>query len=123
MLKYTISFLFIFLVSFPNLFGQEEILFNDDQEILKIKDAIMLFSLPKDTLNSEQALISEDFELQKSGVPNLGISDQVHWLKIKVKNASNSEELILELAQSTIESVVLFSVFDGDIFSEESLFF
>ena len=47
-------------------------------------------------------------------VVNLGVSKAAYWLKISVKNISDSEHLFLQVAQPTLDELIFYEVNDND---------
>lgn len=119
--KYLLTFYFLFLISISFAVDQEEIIFNDELYILEIKENIWLYDDERSELNIDSMISLNLFEKQKQAVPNLGIGTSTHWVRMIIRNKSSSNELLLELAQPTIDNVTLYGIFDGEVFSEVKL--
>lgn len=49
------------------------------------------------------------FVLNENGIPNMGFSSDVYWLKFTVENRAETEEWLLELANPFLDKVILYS--------------
>jgi len=62
-------------------------------------------------LTFDEILVSDQFNKSKSDAPNLGVSSSNFWLLFSVKNESSSSNLLLELAQPTLDKIELYTIF------------
>ncbi|ALS77974.1 response regulator receiver protein [Planococcus kocurii] len=49
------------------------------------------------------------FSLNENGIPNMGFSSDVYWVKFTIENRAETEEWLLELANPFLDHVVLYS--------------
>ena len=56
-------------------------------------------------LSSSKDVLSLNFCITKSAVPNLGISESVFWVKIKINNKSNKDNLLLSVMVPTLDNI------------------
>ena len=61
-------------------------------------------------LNIKEILASSQFNKSNSDVPNLGVSSSNFWLLFSIKNQSSNSNLLLELAQPTIDQIELYNI-------------
>jgi signal transduction histidine kinase len=61
-------------------------------------------------LTIKEILASSQFNKSKSDVPNLGVSSSNFWLLFSIKNQSSNSNLLLELAQPTIDQIELYNL-------------
>lgn len=61
-------------------------------------------------LTFNEALVSNYFHKSNSEIPNLGVSSSNFWLLFSIKNKSSSPHLLLELAESTLDKVELYTI-------------
>lgn len=61
-------------------------------------------------LTIKEILASSQFNKSNSDVPNLGVSSSNFWLLFSIKNQSSNANLLLELAQPTIDQIELYNI-------------
>jgi len=92
-------------------------LFADSSKIERI-NGIKYFEIFKD--NSNTISISE-IKKQKfipciQEIPNLGVTSSSFWIKLHIKNTTSSNNILLEIAQPTIDEIEFYTVdFKGEI--------
>lgn len=59
-------------------------------------------------LTPEEALRLNGFAQSTAEVPNLGLSEKEHWLKLDLKNQTGSEALVLNVAHADIDLIEVF---------------
>ncbi len=79
-------------------------------------DSISILSDSTGQLSIKKVLGSKKFKLSEHFIPNLGVSSDVYWLKFKLTNKSNFQNLALELAHPILDEVDLYTITsDGNI--------
>jgi signal transduction histidine kinase len=99
------------------------IIFSDEANHGKINigNSIMILEDPSGKLSMKEILSSQDFKPSNQEVPNLGVSASSFWIKFQVKNISSSDELLLELAQPTMDEVEFYTILPDGKYTVERL--
>ncbi|HXA00682.1 MAG TPA: 7TM diverse intracellular signaling domain-containing protein [Cytophagaceae bacterium] len=85
-----------------------------------IGNSIMILEDPSGKLSVSDVLSSINFKPSTQMVPNLGVSSSYFWIKFQIKNISSSNELLLELAQPTMDDVEFYTILpDGKYLVEK----
>ncbi|MCD6017118.1 MAG: pgtB [Bacteroidetes bacterium] len=115
------SFFWIFFVySFVSYGGSslpDTILFNDSPSENYIGKYVKILEDKTNSLRIEQVLSSNEFKFSKQAVPNLGISNSAFWLSFNIKNVSKDEEILLEIANPSLDEIELYKVDSGGVYS------
>jgi signal transduction histidine kinase len=77
---------------------------------INIGNSIMILEDPLGKFSVGEVLSSTNFKASTQVVPNLGVSSSYFWIKFQIKNNSSSDELLLELAQPTMDEVEFYEI-------------
>lgn len=98
-------FLIIFFIGSINYcFSQSKIVFENTNELLNASSQILVLEDKNESLNFDE-ILSSKFSPIDGDVANLGISNSTFWVKIPIKNNSNTENLLLELSLPILDNV------------------
>jgi signal transduction histidine kinase len=78
--------------------------FKNSNELLSVGSFLSIYEDKSGYLNLNDVL-SKEFIPTKQNVPNLGISKSVFWLKLNIKNQSETENLMLKIASPIIDNI------------------
>lgn len=98
--------------------NEQTIIFSDSNQIIDISSNLLIYEdkTQKLSLNNVK---DKKFNAFSSNVPNLGISKSVFWVKITIKNTSNSHNLLLDLALPTLDNVVFYYPEDNETYGSK----
>ncbi|MFT4667149.1 MAG: sensor histidine kinase YesM [Ulvibacter sp.] len=91
-------------------FATNPIVFSDNSKILSIGRAVGILEDPTNRFSVQEVMASDQFKLNIQNVPNLGVSNSSFWIQFQIKNLSNDDALLIELAQPTMDEVTLYSI-------------
>jgi two-component system NtrC family sensor kinase len=87
----------------------ESLIFKDQDNILKIDKGVSVFKDPSKLLTIDD-VIPKKFDELNQKVPNLGITPDKIWIRFTIYNTSTAEDLMLVVAQPTIDSITLYQL-------------
>lgn len=83
------------------------LIFNNDKVILRVDQGLYIFHDQTKSLKIDD-VVKKKYHLLKKSIPNLGITSDKIWIRFTVKNLTKSSQLMLEVAQPSIDSISLF---------------
>ena len=108
MLKFKLFFLAI-LFSVCYLRANDSIVkFKNIEQLLNISRYLYIYEDASKELTFNEVL-KKDFNITKSVVPNLGISESVFWIKVQINNNSREDHLLLSVTLPTLDKIEFFS--------------
>ena len=111
-----LSVLFLFLLQAQLLQAQTAIVYSGERGRMDIEKGLYIFSDETGTLPFDSVVrYSKKFVHQDQKVPNLGITNNVHWIRFDIENQSSQENLLLEFVQPNIQQVSLFHEDNGQV--------
>ncbi|WMJ71923.1 7TM diverse intracellular signaling domain-containing protein [Cytophagaceae bacterium ABcell3] len=90
--------------------SQSSILYTGSSGNLTIGDHLYILEDKAGSLGIEDVVSSGDFIRSKKNVPNLGVSNSVFWIKFKVHNQSEIENLVLEIGYPLLDQIHFYSI-------------
>ena len=87
---------------------------------VQINSGVQILEDPHHSFTADSIFSSNKFTPYPDGILNLGITSSVYWLKIKLKNETESPRLMLKLSNPNLDSVGFFQVSDQKIVHEET---
>lgn len=99
-----ISLLFFTFLLFKFAYSQTPIVYNDAEFVQDIAEqAFYLEEGSNDNLTIEEVVNNTNFQPFQQKVPNLGTTNTTFWVKLIIKNETDVEDLVLQLAHPTID--------------------
>lgn len=93
----------------------DTILFSDVKHEFYIGNSVQILEDKTNSLAIDDVIASSDFFSSNQSVPNFGFSSSSFWLKFKVKNISNEENLLIELANPNLDEIEFYTLLpNGD---------
>ena len=89
--------------------ASSQIMYNNENENLKITNQVYYFEDKTHTLSINQVIKKDSFFLVEKSTPNFGIIKSPIWLKITIKNTSKTDKLILQINQPIIDEIEFYS--------------
>jgi two-component system NtrC family sensor kinase len=99
----------------------DTIYYYDKNKIVLIGDCIQILEDTTNVFKLKDVLLSSDFKYSKEPVPYLGVSSSSFWIKFKIKNCSNNDQLLLELANPIIDEVELYTILNNGNYLETKM--
>lgn len=90
-------------------FGAEPVVYSGTEAISSMGHAIEVLEDPENNLSFEQVRQSNQFKPTEQDVPNLQITTSTHWARFTIKNQSEAEDLLLNLAYPIIDTAWLYT--------------
>ncbi len=113
MMRRAIAILSWILLSTNLLWGQENFVrLVNENEVIQVKNQCSYFETSIDTAQIEN-IVNYEFTPVDQDVPNFGISSSTYWLKIEVKNETDIEDYVLQVAQPILDLVQFFDLSDS----------
>ncbi len=116
--KYCLSIAFVIL-SFVS-FSEPVIIFQNQKQV-NIGKQLLVLEDKSNNLKAEDVLISNNFKPSEKDIPNMGLTTSSFWIKFFIKNSSNSNVLLLEVATPLIEEIEFYTIKDQKIIFKEKL--
>lgn len=117
-IRFLSLFLFLSLVSLAKVNVQPDtIVFDNLNQDFYIGKSLGILEDKTNSLSIEQVLSSNKFVVSKQQVPNLGISNSSFWLKFDIKNESDGEGILLEIANPLLDVIEFYEVNSGRVLS------
>lgn len=111
----------LLLVVFSSrLLSNNNILINKDFKVLNISEKVLFYidSTNQQTIND---ISSKKFSASSKSVINFGMSSSAYWIKIPCKNKSSIENFLLEIEQSTLDRIDLYTPLPNGKFNVVSM--
>ncbi len=83
------------------------IVFSDINKLMRIGNCISILEDKSNVLPFSEVYKSKHFEVSDKIVPNLGVTNSTFWIKFSILNTSSSDEILLEVAQPTLNNISL----------------
>jgi two-component system, NtrC family, sensor kinase len=118
----TFSIYFLILISATGTSLGNIIIFSDStSSSINIGSSILILEDPSGKFSVKDVLSSTNFKHNTLVVPNLGVSPSYFWIKFQIKNISNSDQLLLDLAQPTLDEIEFYTILpDGKYLVEKA---
>ncbi len=104
----------LFLLLQTSVFAQTNaahtlpLVYSNEQMLQPLSGHVYILEDAAGTGQPEQMLARPGFRLSSEAVPNLNVSNSAFWIKFQVQNQSQTEQLLLKLAQPNIDNVVFY---------------
>ncbi len=114
-IRYLSFFSFLILTLLTNFSSAENkdsvFVFSDSTKIKRI-NGINHFRIFEDQSNTLDfaTVVKKHFDPCTQEIPNLGVTPYSYWIKLQIKNMTSVNDLLLELAQSTIDEIEFYSM-------------
>lgn len=106
---------FEFTYAIPKV--EQPIIFTDITNSIRIGKSVFILKDLDNSLTFSKVLVSDAFQKSKQDVPNLGVSKSSFWIKFSILNRSSSSDLLLEIAQPTLNNISLFYLDKNNIYN------
>jgi len=121
MVKKIIFSLFLFFSS-SWVFAQSPlVIYSDANSNAEITDKVQLLEDKEAGLTIGQVMLSDKFVNNTGRVLNLGFSKSAFWVKVVLKNTTETNHLLLELSQPSIDSVEFYNSSPGETMQVQKL--
>ena len=104
-----------------NIYLADTILFSEFQHEIFVGKEAMIFEDKTNNLTLKDVMRSTLFVLSDKEVPNLGISSSSFWVKLKIRNVSNQENLLIEIANPLLDEIEFYSIYSNGEFVLEKM--
>jgi signal transduction histidine kinase len=104
-------FILLFFVGVES-FAEPVLVFDPTVDKMIIGGKVMVIQDGKSSYSLEQIIQNDSGAILLAPIPNLGVTENVYWLKFKLNNLSDSR-LILKFNQPLLDEVVLYTIRDG----------
>ncbi|MGE3655110.1 MAG: 7TM diverse intracellular signaling domain-containing protein, partial [Flavobacteriales bacterium] len=118
-----LKFLSLIVILNSNIFlgyTQTPIIFSDIESEMKIGSYSAIF---EDTLSNKTIdnVLGSPFILSSTDVLNLDVSKSTFWIKFKIENKTNVNNLLLHITNPMIDEITLYSVKNYNVEQQESI--
>lgn len=103
-----IFFLLFFCVR--TVLATETILYVNSENLMNIGSNISIYEDSTNLLNANQVLSLNSFLSSSQEYPNLGVGASSFWIEIQIKNNSNNNNILLELANPMLDEIEFYSI-------------
>jgi len=120
-LRYALSIYWLALAT--SSYGQQRGVYNytDDKVMQPLRNGLLILPDPKDKYSPDQLIKYTNFTVNRGDVvPDLGMSGSAFWVKFQIQNLSETDHLLLKLAQPNIEEVTFYTLKADVIYSEST---
>ena len=100
---------------------QTPVLYTSEQVLQPLSGHLSILEDPSGGYSPRQILAHTGFKPSSATIPNLGVSNSAFWVKFQVRNQSETEQLLLKLAQPNIEDVVFYRLQANDSLQAERM--
>jgi two-component system, NtrC family, sensor kinase len=97
----------------------DTILFSGAKHQIFVGKSVMILEDKTNDLTLKNVMKSTLFVLSDNEVPNLGISSSSFWIKFKIKNVSNQENLLIEIANPLLDEIEFYNLLPNGNFVVE----
>lgn len=118
MKKSIILFLLILIAFNQSASANDTIRFNNENLILSIGKNVQLLNDNTNKLSFDDIKDSKDFVQSDENVPNLGITENTHWVKFSILNEFDDRRIILQLQYPIIDEVELYTPINNNKYSK-----
>ena len=95
--------------------------FADERALQLLSGSLSVLEDASGVYSPQQALVHPGFKPSMEAVPNLNVSSSTFWVKFQILNQSQTQRLLLKLAQPDIEDVVFYRLqANGKLEAEKS---
>ena len=112
-------FCFLFSIFFASvLSGQtvNSIIVNSDNEVRNIQSGIEALEDTHHNISFAQAVASRNFKMLPQGIPNENVTSSAFWFRVKIRNETNRQLLVLKLSNPTTDSLAYYEMVGADSF-------
>jgi len=103
-------FICTLLVILTSYVGQAQpvtpVIVRNTDEIIRLDSDIQYIEDVNHNILLDSAVTSNNYKIWKKGVPNLGITSSAYWVRLKIKNETNSQKLALRISYPGLDSVL-----------------
>lgn len=110
---FTCGLVFIFFLITKCIALPAPIVYNSDERIKTIGGFTELLDDTTNNLTINDIIAAPGFIPSKEAVPSFPIANISHWVRFSIKNNSQDNSLLLELAYPTIDSILLIQLVDN----------
>jgi two-component system NtrC family sensor kinase len=97
-----------------NVVAPDTILFSNTNSEIFIGKSVYVFQDQSNSLNIHDVIKLKTFVLNNGEVPNLGISSSSFWLRFSIKNLSDQENLLIEVANPLLDEIEFYTILAKD---------
>ena len=112
---FSILILLFIQLSVSGIQSQKTIVYTEGGVVKTLREGLYIYTDQEGSQAFDFVSESSVFKLQNQRVPNLGISNSVHWIRFDIMNNSDQDDLLLELLQPNIEEITLYYQRDNKI--------
>ncbi len=107
----------IFLITIPG-FAEEPVVLSDQEASYALGGHLALFEDPVGDLTVSDILSkSDEFVVSQDNEPNVGFTQSVYWVRLKIVNNSSVDSWIIDHTYAPMDFVDLFRVTGGNVVS------
>jgi two-component system NtrC family sensor kinase len=99
----------------------DTIFFADVKKTILIGNSVKLLEDPTNKLSIKEVMLSADFKPSNQDVPNLGVTGSTIWVQFKIKNYTDQDALLIELANPILDEVELYTTLDKENFTDRRM--
>jgi signal transduction histidine kinase len=99
----------------------DTIFFSDETKTILIGNSVQTLEDPTNTLTLKEIILSSEFKHSSQDVPNLGVTNSSIWVQFAIRNYSNQNVLLIELANPIIDEVELYTILSDGTYIEKKL--
>ncbi|HXD93256.1 MAG TPA: 7TM diverse intracellular signaling domain-containing protein [Bacteroidia bacterium] len=99
----------------------DTIFFADAKKTLLIGNSVKLLEDPTNKFSIKEVMLSADFKPSNQDVPNLGVTSSSVWVQFNVKNNTDQDALLIELANPILDEVELYTTLDKENFTDRKM--
>jgi signal transduction histidine kinase len=113
-MKKMFFFLFVSWIQNSAFCADTVINYNGSDRKVNIGNQVEVLEDKTGELSLSEAVHAENYFIPELQVPNLGVGKSVFWIRIRIKNTSGDENLLLQLAYPIMDEVVFFHPTEND---------
>ncbi|MVN21241.1 sensor histidine kinase [Mucilaginibacter arboris] len=118
-MKFIYIYLFLIFASTIS-YAQDIVIFNNPNKFISISDKVEILEDKQNLLSIKEVIASKLFKKSSQKIPNFQITKSSIWIKLKILNNTQLNNLTLELPYPTIDSISLISVINDSTFNVEN---
>ncbi|MBI3521156.1 MAG: ATPase [Bacteroidetes bacterium] len=109
-MKRLFLFTFLLIYGIASSMNEDTIKYLDSNKIILIGKYLQIMEDETNMQTFNDVKSSLKFKKSDEAVPNFGVTNSSVWIKFKIKNGTNNDKLLLELANPIIDEVEFYSV-------------
>lgn len=90
-------------------YGALPFVYSNPSDVLMLRGSFLILEDTTNQLRINEVITSDQFVQSEQKVPNLGVSNSTFWLKFQLRNMTDEEDLILELAYPIIDEIEFYT--------------